>query len=264
MLTNNPKIGETVRNITGAYPHETKGKTYKITDYDCDGYPQFVRDDGKRTYITPYGYSNYELVEVKPSYPERISLLESQVAELQAKVEALQKPKFDTSFQPFIKKDRSTPNQQRKAVIERAKAFVADAIRDNQSGFVGYEHETKTIKLHVNKEKRAVTALVYRDYDFALIAKAIAKCAPDDVFNADIGKAIALGRALGVDVSEFENAVKPTEVVVGMRVNSLDAYTRDVVNNFVADSVTDEGYPRIKGHAFASIYEITDDTEAQY
>lgn len=43
-----------------------------------------------------------------------------------------------------------------------------------------------------------------------IYSKGIVKCNPDDVFNEHIGKAIALGRALGKDVSEFENAVQPT------------------------------------------------------
>lgn len=35
------------------------------------------------------------------------------------------------------------------------------------------------------------------------------------MFNEHIGKAIALGRALGLDVSEFENAVQPSHYAVG-------------------------------------------------
>ncbi|TFW49265.1 hypothetical protein [Bacillus sp. 005/A4HT-01/001] len=44
----------------------------------------------------------------------------------------------------------------------------------------------------------------------------IAKCAPTDCFNAHIGKAIALRRALGLEVpSEYLNVPQPTEVRVG-------------------------------------------------
>ena len=62
----------------------------------------------------------------------------------------------------------------------------------------------------VNPEKRAVVALLYRTNGGALVGKGIAKCMPGDVFNEHIGKAIALGRTLGLDVSEFEGAVQPT------------------------------------------------------
>src|SRR5690606_23225219 len=96
------------------------------------------------------------------------------------------------------------------------------------------------VKLFVNKDKRIVTAiprLVHARFD-AHSDKKFAKCAPDDVFNADIGKAIALGRALGLDVSRFEQAVKPTEVVVGMKVTAcFDGKTEE----YTARNVYKEG-----------------------
>jgi len=86
----------------------------------------------------------------------------------------------------------------------------------------------------VNTEKRTVVVLI-RLYGMKNVhSKAIAKAAPDDVFNADIGKAIALGRALGVDIPrEFFDAPMPTEVVVGMRAEirgNIDAYEDVIVD----------------------------------
>lgn len=218
-----------------------------------------------------------ELVEAKPSKNERISLLESQVAELQAKVEALQKrrkpavaltqaPKSATEMvldavrsehrAMTLKKLRTTPNQQRKAVIERAKAFV-----ERPRSLRG-----RRVKYVIDEGKRTVVALLYGISDkFAMkvVHKAIAKCAPDDVFNADIGKAIALGRALGLDVSEFENAVKPTEVVQYHVINS--ARTGKYI---VTPGVENERIHNMREcgidspAAFAST--IIDDTKAKY
>lgn len=171
-------------------------------------------------------HEEYEvIIEAKPSKSERISLLESQVAELQAKVEALEKPKETTvnnvtitsptinSYDDLARLlDRMpkmpSPNEQRKAVIKRAKAFVKDTINE-------YQLSDSEITFVVDDKKRSVSVTLSHLFSGLAITKAIAKCAPDDVFNADIGKAIALGRALGLDVSEFENAVKPTELVVG-------------------------------------------------
>ena len=44
----------------------------------------------------------------------------------------------------------------------------------------------------------------------------LSKCHPNDVFNTDIGKVISFGRAEKLDVREFEQAVQPSEAVVGM------------------------------------------------
>jgi len=192
--------------------------------------------------------SEYEVIVAdKPSKSEHISLLESQVAELQAKVEALEKPKETTvhnvtvnlgensaitakqiaegmrKFASDARRDtlpKSTPNEQRKAVIERAKAFIEESKVDlsfsRGKGYVlGEIGRICDVQFIVNNDKRTVVSLFRWRHDGNVYAKAIAKCAPDDVFNADIGKAIALGRALGLDVSEFENAVKPTEYVNG-------------------------------------------------
>ena len=67
------------------------------------------------------------------------------------------------------------------------------------------------VKFVTNKEKSTVVALLKGIGTEKVYARGIAKCLESDVFNEDIGKAIALGRALKLDVSYFENAVNPTE-----------------------------------------------------
>lgn len=96
-----------------------------------------------------------------------------------------------------------TPNQLRKEVIEKAKEFV-----DKNS--VGNNDLAVKLEFIVNKEKRTIVALVKGVFSNIVYHRGIAKCHPNDVFNEHIGKAIALRRALGLDVSEFENAVQPT------------------------------------------------------
>lgn len=215
-------------------------------------------------------HREYEvIVEAKPSKSERISLLESQVAELQAQVEALQKadnprPSSITitadginitgPSMTFAKASKPTPNEQRKAVIKRANAFVAKHLN------IGDE-----VVIAENLRKVTVIVGAWTTFPVGLVRVGVSKCAPDDVFNADIGKAIALGRALGLDVSEFENAPKPTEVVVGMRV----LYAVDKKRGVMTVISDDRGsnYPANEtklslAKTLTSV--IIDDTEAQY
>ncbi|GEM_PF-1081000 len=116
-----------------------------------------------------------------------------------------------------------SPNQQRAAIIEKAEKFVWDNLKgqhytfpccvisfSNTQGFIA-RHDIEFI---VNTDKRTIVALILDgDYNNRVCQRGIAKCNPSDVFNEHIGKAIALGRALGLDVSEFEQAVQPTEFV---------------------------------------------------
>lgn len=88
-----------------------------------------------------------------------------------------------------------TQNQQRAAIIEKAKKFV----NENKSKY----------RSEWNIVGHTVQILIY-DSNGMLMMFRQAKCNPSDVFNEHIGKTIALGRALGLDVSEFEQAVQPT------------------------------------------------------
>ncbi|WP_258381559.1 hypothetical protein [Bacillus velezensis] len=68
----------------------------------------------------------------------------------------------------------------------------------------------------VNRDKRTVVVLLKGAGTELVYVRGIAKAAPDDCFNAHIGKAIALRRSLGLAVpDEYLNAPQPTEVRVG-------------------------------------------------
>ncbi|QDX93614.1 hypothetical protein EEL30_15710 [Brevibacillus laterosporus] len=98
-----------------------------------------------------------------------------------------------------------SPQQIRDGIVEQAKADVEELTRiDHRAEFV------------VNREKRTVVALIRKCGSLTISARGIAKCSPDDCFNAHIGKAIALHRALGLDVpSDYLKAPQPTEPRVG-------------------------------------------------
>lgn len=155
-----------------------------------------------------------------------------------------------------------TPNQQRKEIIEKAKEFVKDGKYSLEIG------SYTRVKFIVNPEKRTVVALIRGVLSGNVREKGIAKCMKDDVFNVHIGKAIALGRALGKDVSEFENAVKPTEIVVGMYVeDTLMGYGTGKVNAIKPSGFCDahRGYTvENGGWCFLDRAKILDDTNAEY
>lgn len=232
-----------VLTVDSYYNGISRGIKAKETKADCP----FIRHD------------EYEVIIAdKPSKNERISLLESQVAELQAKVEALEKVKKPKYTLTELLSKMPTPNQQRKAVIDRAKEFVADVDIP----------KSQRLNFYVNADKRTVVAVITWARTGFVKQREYAKCAPDDVFNADIGKAIALGRALGLDVSEFENAVKPTEVVVGTRIlyHGIEEYTEV----FTVIAINHDNFSVNTGE-FLWNYRVTDgtceiidDTNAEY
>lgn len=126
---------------------------------------------------------------------QRVDELENQVAKLELIVHELRgKKSIEPSTTNTVEDKPLTLNQQRAAIIENAKEFID-------------KHDKGT---HINIHDNAIIAYKLDTADFG-----ISKCNPSDVFNEHIGKAIALGRALGLDVSEFEQAVQPNEVVVG-------------------------------------------------
>ena len=158
---------------------------------------------------------------------------------------------FAESALALVEKEEKTPNELRAEVIQRAKEFIENTKTKEFTGrvrTVGLPEEGQRITYYdvyvfgggikkvcnvefiVHQEKRTVVALLRGVKTKKVYSKGIAKCNPDDVFNEHLGKAIALGRALGKVVSEFENAIHPTEPVVGHVVEGIESvgfYRRD-------------------------------------
>lgn len=207
----------------------------------------------------------------KPSKKQRIEALEREVAALKAEMETLRDCKKKADEKP------KTANQLRAEVIADAKSFVKEHM-DKKGAACLYvpnsrpdsrDWNVSEIRYEVNAEKRTVVALAIGEISGRVREKAIAKCAPDDVFNADIGKAIAVGRLFGFDVERFINAPKPDEVVVGQRVvdKSDDGYGNGTVNAVKPKGYADwyRGYTvRNGGWNYLHLAKILDDTEAQY
>lgn len=286
------KVGDKFKLLSGggAFPLRgaTNGKVYEIAEIRTSGRPaeyRFINDNRHNAYANA---NQIELATPKPTKNQRITTLEQTVATLQAEVEALKATQKIAVSSPTmtVKADvdvakiaeslakaigKQTPNEQRKAIIDEAKAFLVEVEREqNDSKVRGKgnvfhrQYLTKT-EFIVNTEKRTVVAIIRTKYGTTLLTKGIAKCAPGDVFNADIGKAIALGRALGLDVNKFEKAVQPSEVVVGMSVKNTGSAGGTYSITYVEDGelfIRDNGGT---GPYFEDKYAvILDDSEAQY
>lgn len=221
------KVGDKVELLYGGNEWPLIG--YKNGEiYTVTKFPKVVIENHIKNGLIPitgghqkYGYAKPEqlkLVEPKKTKNQRITELEKQVANLLERVEALEKHRL-------IAKEEKTPNQQRAEIIEKAKRFVEETTKRqatftlNKIGNRTYRQFRTKNEFVINAKKRTVVVLVKGVTNGKLFEKGISKCHPQDVFNEHIGKAIALGRALGLDVSEFEQAVQPTEIVIGMKVN---------------------------------------------
>lgn len=217
--------------------------------------------------------------EDSPQLSDEIEELKRRVTELEAKLAVEETPKsigtLDAIHFPLGSSEwkwtpAKTPNELRKQAIEKAKKFVEDteeltedgkySIRERKGfNFASFVTRPEFI---VNEEKRTVVALIKGRVISILLGKGIAKCAPSDVFNADIGKAIALGRAYGLDTSDFELAPQPDEVVAGMKVE---------VNGLFEPYEDTASYEDFQRHNVDVLREkpdylrrIISDTEAQY
>lgn len=107
-----------------------------------------------------------------------------------------------------------SPNQQRKELNQQAREFVENHL--NAEGLVinhdYYENPTISFFRKGNKTTCVITP------QNTMLDRFVGRsfCSKGDVFNEWIGKAIALARALEIDIpQEFIDAVQPTEYVKG-------------------------------------------------
>lgn len=157
-------------------------------------------------------------------------------------VEDKQQPKKEPRIPEGLLK---TANQLRAEIIEKAKRFV-DATASDDTHF------------EINGNQVLAWRIIRKGTGYDALT-GVAVCSPNDVFNEDIGRAISVGRLEGLDVSEFEQAVQPDEIVLDMVVVSKFGDVGGVAlksdrKNYSLDYVEDE----------ASNFKIINDTNAQY
>ncbi|WP_178023048.1 hypothetical protein [uncultured Paenibacillus sp.] len=163
-------------------------------------------------------------------------------------------------------------------VIAKAKADVAELTEKMRStvrqqfGNYAFKNMHLRPEFHVNRATRAVTALVRKDgaamgyADGEVVEKSTAKAAPGDVFHAEIGKAIALRRALGLPVpDEYINAPQPDEPRVGMTVRVSYDMTHPIRTIERKHATIKNGWWFTNGFwASTSRFTVIDDTDVDY
>lgn len=223
---------------------------------------------------------------------EAVATLTQQVQDMQAQIDEMMqqsKPTVEENAYGFEKPgevtgeigaerthvSQLTPNELRKLIIEKAKQFVEQSLNRKYPMSEGFKSIwfvksswdiaiTHTCEFIVNTEKRTVVALLKGINSGEIRARGIAKCDPSDVFNEHIGKAIALGRALGLDVSEFEQAVQPNEAVVGTYIHCFRNNEFQFGHTVQGEADADHVKVGIRDENDPWKHNIINDTNAQY
>ena len=270
--------------LTQEFCEHEKGKMGVIDRVD-------TRDDEFTYHLRKGGWVNdgcIALVRKKESASDRrLTEAEAKIKTLEAEVKALktaQKSKLGYSCEELAAAaaivakagtglSKQTPNQRRADVIKRAQAFVADTLtavgkthaKKSEANYVSNQWLSR-VDFVVNAEKHTVVAIVRVKHGDKILTKAVAKCAPGDVFNADIGKAIVLERAYGVKVpKDFYNAPQPESVVVGMVVEAKYG-SRYETDPYKVVSIDGDELHDVPGEGFITADQavIIDDTDAVY
>ncbi|MEY8695915.1 hypothetical protein AB9M90_15260 [Bacillus safensis] len=162
-------------------------------------------------------------------YEELVALCEALMKALRTRSYKLgyDQGRFDADIEAthgtYVKSDQQTRDE----IVEQAKEDVED---------LTIRHFVAKHDFIVNAGKRTVVALRRSWIDGRILRRGIAKCAPNDCFNAHIGKAIALRRALGLEVpAEYLNVPQPTEVRVGDVVETV--YLSGETSKFTVERV---------------------------
>lgn len=242
--------------------YETNGDVTCSDELDYNSGDFFTESD-----LVLYSENTVNLINTQ----KLIDTLETVVGEANVAIKTLKGYQVkETSPEPVVE----TTNT-RQEIVGEAKAFVEKygAVRNsNGSHNVGnvtaqehyYEAEFVT-------KGNKITALIYH-LNFGKTRRSNkperigrAKCAPDNVSNKHIGEAIALGRALDINVDKFINAVQPTEIFKGTVIHYVSDYgaTFTHTSNGGEDTKTNNRDLNNKtGKGWSCT--IKDDTNAQY
>jgi len=175
-----------------------------------------------------------------------------------------------TTEEERLWKPEKTAQERRDEIVEQAKADLENLKQRTFYGELRYSYRNIVcnVEFVINKAKRTVVALLKSVGRGVVRSKGIAKAAPDDCFNVHIGKAIALHRALGLEVpDEYLNVPNPTEVHVGdiltfsqndemfdkihYRVDSVKAPEENLT--IIKDELTNEGVGRTASAYFSAV-----------
>lgn len=241
MVKRKAAVGERITPIVGGR-YYTAGKVYEVTLLSPEGestHVHFTDNCGDRWHLA---HSNYRVLEPLSGEEEtpantaylalQLESLAEAVAKLTLKVAELEKC-AKTETEDIVIDNGSARELTRDSVIERAKRDI-DALKITHYPTLAQYYVARNLtwmpecdaEFIINRTKRTVVCLLRkrkRGGNGEVQARGIAKCAPGDVFNTHIGRAVSLRRALGLEVpAEYTNAPKPTEPRVGDIVEAVD------------------------------------------
>ncbi|HBU90272.1 MAG TPA: hypothetical protein DEB53_03540 [Bacillus pumilus] len=225
-------VGERIL-ITNVDVHETRYENGAVLDV-IDSQGRIVHDkNGRLIYDHEYEVIVGEhtptpnLAEM--SYDELVSLVEGAMKALRTRSykSGYDQGRFDAEIEAAHGTYEKSNQQKRDEIVAKAKEDVKKLLERDY----GYDHE-----FIVNTEKRTVVYLRKVAGRTSVGLRGIAKCVPDDCFNAHIGKAIALRRALGLEMpAEYLNVPQPTEVRVGDVVRGRTAFCMSMYEETVRE-----------------------------
>jgi hypothetical protein len=220
----NAQVGDKVRIVADSVDHEIPiGTEVTITHV---GYKSVIVNYASGRFVHE---DDFELVTGDKTL-ELIASLSAEIVRLSKRVEALegnQAPAI-TIHNTYGKPPQVIAQELSKTILERFKAntvmltredIIEKAKRDVEDLIAIGSDRTRDLPKEsplndcfyrvesvTNSEKRTVVVLIRYLYGETIRGRGIAKCAPDDCFNVHIGKAIALRRALGLDIpKEYVN-----------------------------------------------------------
>ncbi|MEV2696699.1 hypothetical protein ABNC92_10630 [Paenibacillus larvae] len=229
-------MGETIKIIHSYPPYYSEkdiAKVYKVFESSGAVLADFTlnedyRGDG-RWLVWLNDYVVFEPI-AESEEPDEISDIKNEMERLTGELAtlALRVSKLEEPAQ----QDEKSPQEVRDEIVEKAKADIeglaindydhVDYIRRFTGSNQGPFYKVKDLDLAtlveyiVNRKKKTVVCLLRGVATKTIYARGIAKCAPGDVFNSHIGRAIALRRALKLEVpTEYLSVPNPTEFKIG-------------------------------------------------
>ncbi|MEV2662646.1 hypothetical protein ABND18_19495 [Paenibacillus larvae] len=243
------KVGETIkitRSVPPYYSDKDIAKVCKVNESSGVVLAYFTlnedyRDDGK-WHVLFDDYVVFEPID-ESEEPDEISDIKSEMERLTGELAtlAIRVSKLEGPVQQAEK----LPQEVRDEIIEKAKADI-EGLAINNYEYVNFiRHHTggnlspfyrirdggraMFAEFIVNRKKKTVVCLLRGAITKEIYARGTAKCAPGDVFNSHIGRAIALRRALGLEVpTEYLNVPNPAELRKGDIVENSKSFNGGV------------------------------------
>lgn len=257
------KVKDKVKYISESNGYFTNEEMYPVVENNESDGDVVVLDDGGTRHILTSDYLLQNFVKI--SNKERITALETEVKRLDKFSESLRAEltgalkrieSLEAKLVENVAIVEKSANQLRAEIIEKAEAFVIHTATDDTH-------------FEINGNIVLAWRIINKGTGYVALT-GLAVCSPNDVFNEEIGRAIAVGRMEGLNVSEFENAVHPTEFTVGQVITFVSEDAGEYKGcDYTISEIKDEQL--WLGDVFYHQYwgadwqpKVIDDTNAQY